>query len=124
MNADFNTQNGKKLRNMCQVENLECLIHEPTRITNSTATVLDQIITNTPNFVKSVCVTAPVSTNDHCTIGACLDLKVKKEPAYERLVWNYKDANFDELRNGISSANFDECFTTGDIDEACKKWTN
>ena len=56
-------------------------MHDPTRITNSAATILDQIITNSSNFEKSVSGTPPVSTNDHCVGDVCLNFKVKKEPA-------------------------------------------
>ena len=82
LNADFNTQNGHKLNQLYQFENLECLVHDPTRITNSTATVLDQIITNSINYDKSNSVTPLISTNDHCTVGLCLNSKVNKESAY------------------------------------------
>jgi len=124
LNADFNTSNGRKLTQICQLENLECLVHEPTRVTNSTATVLDQIVTNSSNYVKNISVTPPISTNDHCTVGVCLNFKVKKEPAYQRLVWNYKQADFQEFRNALSDADFEECLSSGDVDEACTKWTN
>ena len=76
------------------MQNMECLISEPTRITNVLATILDQIITNSPNFVKDISVTPPISTNDYCTVRVCLNFKIKKESAYQRTVSNYKEANF------------------------------
>lgn len=54
LSADFNTINGKKVIDLCNRQNLEFLINEPTRITSSSATILYQIITNVPNFVKGV----------------------------------------------------------------------
>ena len=100
----------RKLNQLCQAENLECLVHEATRITNSTATVLDQIITNSLNYVKRISVMPPISTNDHCTVGAGLNFKVNKEWAYMRLVWEYQDANFQEFRDALSETHFEECF--------------
>ena len=61
LNADFSTPNGRKLTDFCQMQNLEILIREPTRITNTNATVLDQILTNASNFVKDVNVSPPIS---------------------------------------------------------------
>ena len=40
-NADVSIPNGRKFNQLCQTKNLECLVHEATRITNPTATVLD-----------------------------------------------------------------------------------
>ena len=56
LNADFKTPNGNKLKELCFIHNLNCLVNEPTRITATSATVLDQIMTNAPNFVHSVCI--------------------------------------------------------------------
>jgi hypothetical protein len=123
INADFRTANGKRLVQMCTQQNLQYMINEPTRITESTSTTLDQIITNAPNFVSSITVTPPISTNDHCTVAACLNFKVKNEPAYERIIWQYKNANFDMFRTELQNFNFDECFQTNDVNDAAKRWT-
>jgi hypothetical protein len=123
LNADFKTVSGRKLQQMCRLQNFDLLVNEPTRITNSTATVLDQIVTNAPNFVKKIDVTPPISTNDHCTVGAILNFKVRKEAAYYRTVWLYKDANYEEFRNTLAQADFNGCFNTNSIDEACDLWT-
>ena len=98
LNADFNTTNGQRLNQFCTSQNLQCLIDEPIRITPTSATVHDQIITNATNFVKHVGVSPPVSTNDHCTISIDLDFKVPKEIAYERIVWQYDKADIEGFK--------------------------
>jgi hypothetical protein len=123
INADFNTVNGRKLNNMCIQQNLQCLVDKPTRITNTTATILDQILTNASNFVNKVEVIPPVSTNDHCTVAAYLNFRVRKDPAYERLIWQYKEADFTQFKSAVSETKFDECFQTNDIDDVADKWT-
>ena len=65
LNAYLQNVNGHKLMQMCDAQNLLYLVNEPTWITNTTETILDQIITNSPAFVKKVEVTPSVSTNDH-----------------------------------------------------------
>lgn len=124
LNADPATRNGRKLNDLCLRNNLYCLVNEPTRITQNTATILDQIITNCPNFVKSTTVSPPVSSNDHCTVGARLSFKIKKEKAYKRTIWNYKKGDFTLFRKQLLDANFAECFETNDVDKACSMWTN
>ena len=124
LNADLPTANGRKLKHMCQANNMLYLINEPTRIARNTATVLDQIITNCPNYVNSINVTPPVSTNDHCTVGARLNFKIKREKAYQRTIWNYKNADFTHFRKILLESNLEDCLDTNDIDEACSKWTD
>jgi hypothetical protein len=123
INADFNTPNGRKLYNMCIQQNLECLLDKQTRITATTSTILDQIITNASNFVSKVEVSPPISTNDHCTIAACLNFRIRKELAYKRLVWQYKEADFSQFRSELCNTNFDDCFQNNDVDYAADKWT-
>ena len=123
INADPNTANGRKLHQLCMEQNLDCMVKEPTRITNTSATILDQIITNAPNFINNVDVTPPISTNDHCTISARLNFKIKKECTYSRIVWQYNQANFDRFQQIICEENFDECFETDNVDQACEMWT-
>ena len=123
LNADFKTTNGRELLQLCNYQNLICLVKEPTRITNTSATILDQAITNAPNFVKEVQVSPPVSTNDHCTIGIHLHFKIIKEPAYQRTVWLYKNTDFKEFKNALNAQDFSHCFDSDDVDSCSRKWT-
>ena len=54
LNADLKTCNGNKLTQLCYEHNLQYLVNEPTRITTTSQTILDQILTNAPNFVRCV----------------------------------------------------------------------
>ena len=123
LNADFKTTNGRKLLQMCTLHDLACMVNEPTRITDTTATILDQIITNCPDFVKKVYVSPPLSTSDHCTVSAILNFRIKRDPAYKRLVWQYNKANFNEFRAALLATNFNDCFISNNVNEACERWT-
>ena len=123
LNADFHTPNGTKLVDLCSRYNMSCLITEPTRITATTSTTLDQIITNAPNFIGNVSVAPPLSTNDHCTVSALLNFKVKKEAPYHRTIWQYNRADFTEFRRCLINTDFDACFANDDIDIVNSQWT-
>ena len=53
-------------------------------------------------------------------VSAKLNFKIKMEPAYNRLIWQYDKANFDKFRTALSNANFDECFNEEDVYLAAK----
>ena len=98
---------------------MQCLIDEPTRITPTSATVLDQIATNAPNFVKHVDVSPPVLTNDHCTISIDLDFIIPKEIAYVRIVWQYDKTDIEGFKNTLNYENFENAFQMKNIDKIC-----
>jgi len=124
LNADLGSINGQRLKSFCAVQNLKYLIEEPTRVTATTATVLDQILTNAPNFVNSTDILAPVSTNDHCTVAVKLNFRIPKEHAYQRLVWQFDRADVEGFRNALRDSTLDTVIESDDINTACSTWTN
>ena len=122
-NADPNTMMGRKLDNFCNINNFTLHINEPTRITEHSHTILDQFITNIPQFVKDSSVLAPLSTNDHCTITLTLSFKKTKTCAYKRLIWLYNRADFEGMNSFIQEYAWDQCFDNDDIDVVCQNWT-
>ena len=123
MNADHGTPNGRKLAQLCINQNLQIHIMEPTRITATSSSCLDQILTNFPNFVYDTHVDIPLDNCDHCTVAAQINFKIPAEEPYHRDIWLYKDADQKGFQEAIMSADWDECFVTDDINDACVKWT-
>ena len=121
-NADFNDVNGHKLLQLCVVQNLNCHITEATRITATTKTCLDQIISNMPNFISKTTVMPPVSTNDHCTVSVNLNFKIVKEQPYNRIIWLYNEGDFEGFRDALEHVNWNDCFESGCVNNACMKW--
>ena len=60
-----NEREGKILIDMEEVNNLQCMISEPTRITPNSATLLDVILTTTPELFRK-CGTYDPEISDHC----------------------------------------------------------
>ena len=69
LNADPDSAPGQIFKNFLAANHLIAHIDEPTRVTETSAKVLDQFVSNMPDFVRNIVVRSPVSTNDHCTIG-------------------------------------------------------
>ena len=99
-------------------------IEEPTRVTASHATILDQFISNVPDFIKRTSVEAPVSTNDHCTIGLYLLFRIRKKKAYSRLIWDFNHTNWDNFREALENAELEKCTESNDINISCEQLTN
>ena len=72
-----------------------------------TSTILDQMLTNIPQMVKTVQVLPPVSTNDHCTIAAKFLFRKPKCHPYKRTMWDFKNANFDLFCASIAQCDWD-----------------
>ena len=124
LNADPKTNNGNKLIQLCLEQNLQYLINEPTRITATSQTILDQVLTNAPNFISSVSVSPPLSTNDHCTISACADFKVHDKVPYYRHIWLFKKADFNQFGQALRHADFMSVFELIDLDDVCRAWSD
>ena len=125
INADLLTNEGRKLNDFIESNSLHSFITEPTRITDQSSTILDQIVTNRPETVKSTSVEQPVSSNDHCTIVASLSFKKKIAHAYKRTMWDYKNANFELFRTALSNFDWNSCFAINfNVSEIAENWSN
>ena len=122
LNADFNTMEGTKLRTLASNYELTIHINEATRITETSKTTLDQVVTNIPQMVKSTSVMAPVATSDHCLVAASLLFRKRTHLAYKRTMWQFSKTNFENYRMAIANFDWDSCFSN-DIDETANSWT-
>ena len=77
MNSDFNTRDGHILLNFGNSNNMSALIKEPTRITPTSATVLDQFLVSDHLTITDISVGAPLETSDHC--GNNVSIKIFKK---------------------------------------------
>lgn len=121
LNADLETQQGETLRVFAEANHLFIHIDMPTRITPTSSTILDQFMSNIPDFVKKSRVETPLYTNDHLTIGLDLLFRIDKAKAYSRVMWDFKNSNFDSFRTELASVDFSAFFESDDVNEACKK---
>ena len=84
---------------------------------------MDQIISNMPQYMKSITVLPPVGQSDRCTVAASLFFRVQKVNCFDRHIWDYSRADFDIFRQKLNEADWDACFDTDCIDTACNMWT-
>ena len=86
------------LRNIVNNCNLIQIIDEPTRVPSNT--LLDVTVTNAPSLISKHGILAPICS-DHKPIYACLKFPHEKTQSFKRMVWDFKNANFDLFREKL-----------------------
>ena len=69
---------GKLLKDLEEVNNLQCMITEPTRVTAHSESLLDVILTNNPELFKKCGVYQPEMSDHHMVFGEMME-KVHKD---------------------------------------------
>ena len=97
---------------------------EPTRVTEASATILDQFISNFNERVKNVQVIEPIANSDHCTIFIEIEFGVLRRKSYSRMVWDYNKGNYPLFKEKLQSTDWEHCFQNTDLNINAEAWTN
>ena len=103
-----------KLVDILNASNLYQIIKEPTRITTNTSNLLDLIITDSPGYIMDSGTLPPLANLDHCAVFCKLTIRYINDTTYIRHVWDYKNANFQELNLALQVAPWDVGLQTFD----------
>lgn len=85
--------------------NLQCMISEPTRITNTTATCLDLIITNHSSIINNTEILPPFHS-DHCTVTAEIAFKTYHTQAQKKTIWKYEEADIESIETKLENTDW------------------
>ena len=97
---DKTTTEGTHLETLTFLDNFHQFISEATHVQPHSNSCIDLIFTDQPNLVVS-CGTHS-SLNSFCKFN----LNIEYPPPYEWLVWDYKKAHIDNIKNSIKSVNW------------------
>ena len=103
---------------------LNQLVTHPTRVTNSTHTLIDHIYTNHPQLVSDVVVLS-TSISDHFPIFCTWSMKLSKPPTKGHTTTtyrNFKHFNFDAFYHDLNIAPFTAVCKVNDSDQALTLW--
>ena len=98
------------------------MIHEPTHFYGHNKSCLDLIFTNNPTIVSDCTVHPLINNCDHCPISLLLKGKIDYVHSYKRNVWDFKNGDFDLLRNILSNYRWDSAFLTEDVNECAAEF--
>ena len=109
---------------LCGSNYLKTCISEVTRLTATSATTLDQTVISKNLPICNISISTPLGNSDHNQISAEIPLiRVHRPSTYNRLIWQYDKADWEDLNLALSIFNWDLCFTDTDIDNCTFKWT-
>ena len=110
--------------NFVERNNLRIHNREPTRITDHSATVLDQCISNFSNLVSDTEILPPVASSDHCVLMVTCNFRIEKLVAYTRRRWTFKQGNYDDYRKELNETDWESCFNLNTFEDICRVWTD
>ena len=117
------TRSGENLARFLSSNNLFQLINEPTRITATSSTILDLVVTDSPGYCTSHFTLSPPDNCDHSAIVVKLNLSFFRPRAYKRTVWNFNSVDENLLTHSLLSFNWDALFVdVSDMDSLYDNW--
>ena len=112
----------ERLLEFVMVNELEQMIKEPTRVTSSTSTLLDVLITSTPTLFKEAGV-INIALSDHYPIYAIMrgpESRPAKHRIIETRMWNDKKVN--DFITDLKQAPWSMIDGFDDVDDMCSAW--
>ena len=115
------TINSSKLISIFDMFNMQNVINEPTRVTPTTSSLIDLIVTTRKDVVTSSAA-VPLGLSDHNLIYATLRLKNKRPPPTIIKTRDYKKLDEMVFHRDISTAPFDVGSVFDDPDDRLRAW--
>ena len=87
--------------------NLAQLIHVPTYFTDTSSSLLDLIITDSPNYVSDSGTLPPIALCHHSPVFVIFNLDVEYHNCFKRHIWLYDHADFNMINDYLLSIPWD-----------------
>lgn len=124
LNEDQLNIHNHNLKDIMLLNNLINVIEVPTRITNTSQTLLDPIvIQSTMRVLHCGVIETPNEISDHFATYILLPFSYKHSTAFKRTVWLYNKGDFEKLNMLIFSTNW-QFLEEDTLDNACESFTS
>ena len=117
-NSDFNFPS-KHLVDILHMFQLHQLTNSDTRITPTSSTCIDLIITQTPQVIKSIEV-LPEICRDHCVPCATVINNTNTNYSFKRTLYNYDKLDATKFCNMLSRRDWADAMQNGPIDDCAE----
>ncbi|KAJ8017557.1 hypothetical protein HOLleu_44948 [Holothuria leucospilota] len=116
--------NARHLRFITDLYQLENIIEIPTRVSETSSTVIDLILTTMKERHKETKVYV-TNISDHFLIATVVGTKTQINNSSNYIVYrNFSKLNENSFRNDLQSSGFDDIFSCNNVDHAWKLWWN
>ena len=103
--------------------NLQNIINEPTRVTNTTSTCIDLLLTNHKSIINNSQVLPPFNS-DHSKITAEITYKTYKAQAYKKTIRKYEEADKNLIKNKLESQDWSFINSNDDMNQINENFSN
>ena len=114
---------GKLIRDLEETLGLECLINQPTRVTNITQTLIDVIMTNQPDLFRKSGVYNP-ELSDHYLVYSFLWERIYRHSAKIIKFRSFKNFDPERFEEHLASAPWHVGEVFDDIDDQAGYWNS
>ena len=115
---DLSTSEGIQVDSLTTSYGLSQIISDPTHILPNSSSCIDLIFTNQPNLVTENGVYPSLHPKcHHQIVFAKLNLNVEYPPLYERLIWDYKNADIPSINRAIDIFDWGNSFKGKNVHE-------
>ena len=121
LNDNLLTDGNSTLQDIINNYGLTQVITEPTRITPTSQTLLDPIITNNEHFIESSGVLDPICS-DHCPTYATVRFYTPNR-TYKKHIWKYDNGDYDAMNTHFMNTNWDYMLHNNNLENAVKMVT-
>ena len=118
----FRTPSGEAGLSLAIEFGLTQIVNQPTRIHTNvqgllTQTLLDVCLTDDTERIVFMTTCPPIGSSDHNVVVIRINTETPNlQPEYRRLVWHYNAADWNALRDSLSSLPWDKTFESSCVD--------
>ena len=122
-NTNFLSNPSPQLLDVINFSNLQQVVTHPTRITETSATVTDLVLTCCTDMISHVDVLLPVCS-DHSMPCVKLIHKIKHSPSFKRTIYDYRKLDIEKLSNELSNVKWMDIVSLHGIEEAAQLFSD
>ena len=109
---DINTLERTNLYSLTSSNGFFQLINDPTHVQSKSSSCIDLLFTDQPHLAVNSAVHASLHPNcHHQIVHTIFNLIISYPPPYQRLIWDYKMADFEKIRKALDLVNWERLFS-------------
>jgi hypothetical protein len=121
VNNDVSSIPGKKLLRTLEHFNYSIMNDQPTRVTTSSSTLIDHVISSKPETIKET-KTLELGISDHMLVYVSLKTKLRRPPPKIINARSYSKFDLNEFRKDVEKAPWSVCSVFDDMEEVYWAW--